>query len=80
MDAKLTLKLDERAIAIGKSFAERNGKSLSRVVQDFFLMLEPDASIRKAVPVSPRLQALVGVASSEHGEGDYLEHLEEKYA
>ena len=39
MDAKLTLKLDEKAIERAKDYASRRGVSLSRMVETYFLAL-----------------------------------------
>ncbi len=58
---KLTLRLDEEVIALGKDFAKRKGTSLSKMVEQF--ILECTASVEKPLKViepDPALGALFG--------------------
>lgn len=76
MNVKLTLSLDAEAIERGKRFAREQNTSLSQLVQTYFIMLD-DPKI-EVVPVSPKLQKLVGIGSGAYDENDCLERLVEK--
>lgn len=80
MNKKLTLLVDEVAISKGKSFAAKNGTSLSGMVEDYFLLLGSDLSLTESVPVSKKLQELTGIGEGTFGESDYLLHREQKYS
>ena len=62
MNTKLTLSLNKKAIAKAKKYAYKNGKSVSKLVENFFDNLEPEVS-DKNEEYSPRLQGLVGIIS-----------------
>jgi len=81
MDTKLTLRLGDRLIAQAKVQAKRNGKSLSRMVADYFRSLTGHLkSSSKAIPLTPLVAALRGgLKGSKIGLKDYRRHLEEKY-
>ncbi len=77
MNTKLTLRLDDELIASAKRHAAESGKSVSRMVSDFFALMDAQG---KDVEVTPRVRALRGVlAGSGLDESDYRRHLEEKY-
>ena len=77
MNTKLTLRLDDTLIASAKRHAAESGKSVSRLVSDFFALI--DAQDRD-VAITPRVRSLRGVlAGSGLDESDYRRHLEEKY-
>jgi hypothetical protein len=77
MNTKLTLRLDEKLIASAKRHSAESGKSVSRLVSDYFALI--DAQDRD-IDVTPRVRALRGVlAGSRLDEGDYRRHLEDKY-
>ena len=71
MNTKLTLSLDEQAIATGKRAAAQTGKTLSRMVEDFFVLLGTPASRDEFYRVSPGLQSLVGIGEGPFDETDY---------
>jgi len=48
LDAKLTLKLDEKAIKGAKLYASRRNVSLSRIVETYFLRLADGAEAQPA--------------------------------
>lgn len=79
MNVKLTLRMDEEVIEKGKRFASSNGKSLSQLVHDYFIMLDSEGSLIEEVPVSPKLLSLVGIGAGPYDEQDYQAHLEKKY-
>ena len=72
MNQKLTLSIDSSAIARGKDYAKRNGRSLSSMVESFLLLLnEDDNDIREQIPVSSKLMSLVGIGEGDITEDDY---------
>jgi len=79
MQTKLTLRLDEELIRQAKSYAEKRGKSVSRIVADYFVLLNR-ASIPEGEGGTPVVRSLRGVLrGATVDEGDYHDHLEEKY-
>ncbi|MEG0620474.1 MAG: DUF6364 family protein [Raoultibacter sp.] len=78
MNVKLTLRMDEEAVEVGKRFAAENSKSLSQLVCDYFLMLDATNAFVEEVPVSRKLHSLVGVGVGDCDERDYRLHLEAK--
>ena len=79
MNNKLTLLLDEAAIEKGKRYAALHNTSLSRLVQDYFLLLDEN-SIVETIPLSSKLRSMIGIGAGDCSEEDYYSHLEEKYA
>ena len=78
MNTKLTLRMDDALIERAKLYSDRSGKSLSRLVSEFFSAI--DAPSRPA-DITPRVRSLVGALSgSPLDEDDYRRHLEEKHA
>lgn len=79
MQAKLTLRLDERLIRRAKAHARRTGKSVSQIVADYFAFLgqkPTDGNSRLA----PTVRSLRGMLrGSKVGIGDYRRYLEEKH-
>jgi len=77
MNTKLTLRLDEKLIASAKRHSAESGKSVSRLVSDFFALIDAEDS---DVDITPRVRSLRGVlAGSGLDESDYRRHLEEEY-
>lgn len=77
MQTKLTLRLEADLVRRAKAYARRTGKSVSRLVADYFAHLarrggEPEA------PLPPPVRSLLG-ALSEVDEQDYRRHLESKH-
>lgn len=79
MATKLTLRMDETLIEQAKREAERRGKSLSRLVADYFERLERlrEEDENDLPPITRRLRGIA--AGSELTEEDYRRHLEEKH-
>lgn len=75
MNRKLTLSVEEQAIECGKRYAARNKASLSSVVETFLLLLGDDGDGDDLLPVSPKLQSLVGIGAGPVDERDYRQHL-----
>lgn len=78
MNAKLTLRMDDKLIAMAKEEAAIRGKSVSQMVGDFFDQLaRTQTSVQKMPPVTASLRGVLkGVVVSEE---DYKKHLQEKY-
>lgn len=77
MNVKLTLSLDKEAVEKGKRFAASQNTSLSQVVQTYFIML--DRNDLDALPVSQKLESLLGVGAGNFDETDYRDHVDRKY-
>ena len=79
MNTKLTLRLDDALIRSAKAHAGESGRSVSRLVADFFALIAADDAARGG-EVTPRVQSLRGVlAGSGLDVADYRRHLEEKH-
>ena len=92
METKLTLRLDDTLIRQAKTHAEMSGKSVSRLVADFFTAIEPgfrkagsdgDAGMSlDASALPPITRSLLGIVSEKNvieDKHDYRKHLDEKY-
>jgi hypothetical protein len=79
MDTKLTLRLDETLIRSAKRHSAATGKSVSRLVADYFALI--DAADRQgAGELTPRVRSLVGaLAGATANEQDYGDHLLDKH-
>ena len=79
MATKLTLRMDERLIKQAKQYAKQSGKSVSKLVADFFALLnpEPDEDPSK---ISPHVKSLQGIMKEYRvSPEDYKKYLEKKY-
>lgn len=75
MNQKLTLSIEDSAIKRGKSYAAKQGKSLSSIVEQFLFLLECDTPETEILlPVSEKLSSLVGISGSKVTEADYRRH------
>jgi len=78
MNTKLTLRMDEELIQQAKQAAEQRGKSVSRMVAEFFGTLSERPRTGRAYP--PVTASLLGVLRDKPvEEGAYKRHLREKY-
>ncbi|MDR0781119.1 MAG: DUF6364 family protein [Pseudomonadales bacterium] len=89
MNAKLTLRLDEARIERAKRYAALTGKSVSRLVEDYFALLpdqdpaQPSKGVVE-VPLTPRVRAMLGLLegaypSAEAAQEDYRRYQAKKY-
>lgn len=84
MNTKLTLRLDDQLIRRAKRHAGDSGKTVSRLVADYFALLTAGDAPAPA-ELTPRVRALQGALSGSGPDGsgldetDYRRHLEEKY-
>lgn len=77
MATKLTLRMDEELIEQAKQTAKARGKSVSRLVADYFELL---GNPSQEEPLPPLTRSLFGIAAgSKLTEEDYRRHLEEKH-
>ena len=78
MNTKLTLRMDTALVLTAKTEASRRGKSVSRMVGEFFDSLAAGHVTKAELP--PLTASLVGVLKG-HGvdTGDYRKHLREKF-
>jgi hypothetical protein len=79
MQTKLTLRLEEELIRKAKRFSRKSGKSVSRIVADYFEKLDapPPEEIEGITPKVASLRGILKGTSVE--ENDYYSHLEEKH-
>ncbi len=79
MQTKLTLRMEDELINLAKTIADKKGKSLSKMVADYFRMLTKKEFIEgKALP--PNVKSLYGaLVDSNIDEKDYKKYLECKY-
>jgi hypothetical protein len=79
MNTKLTLRLDDELIREAKEYSQETGKSVSRLVEDYFAVIA-DRRTRREPRLGSRVRALAGaLEGSEVTEDDYRRHLERKY-
>ncbi len=79
MDTKLTLRLEDALIRRAKHEAHRRGKSVSKMVSDYFSALSAGTS-RKSPPPPPVTASLVGILKGfQVSEDDYKKHIKEKH-
>lgn len=79
MATKLTLRMDEGLIKQAKVYAKQSGKSVSKLVADFFALLnpEPDGDPGK---ITPKVKSLMGIMRDTRVRAeDYKKHLEKKH-
>ena len=81
MYTKLTLRLEADLVRRAKSLAKKTGKSVSRIVADYFTVLERPSRRDNKVPLWPPLvRSLKGSLRKAHvDEKDYRRYLEKKY-
>ena len=79
MNRKLTLSLDDHLIQSAKEYSAQTGKSVSRLVADFFVMIKNE-KLPGGSTVTPTVQSLKGIVKDvEFSEEDYKNHIYKKY-
>ena len=79
MNTKLTLRLDDHLIESAKEYSAQTGKSVSKIVSDFFVIIKNE-KLKDSSSITPTVQSLQGILKdSKFSENDYKKHLEEKY-
>lgn len=80
MKTKLTLRLDDHLIESAKEYSAKTGKSVTKIVSDFFVIIKNE-KLNKSYHVTPTVQSLKGILKeSNFSEDDYKKYLEEKYS
>ena len=80
MHTKLTLRLEADLVQRAKSFAKKTGKSVSRIVADYFTVLERPPRQNKTQSWPPLVRSLKGsLRRARVDEKDYQRHRQEKY-
>lgn len=80
MHTKLTLRLEADLVQRAKSLAKKTGKSVSRLVADYFTVLEGPPRRDKTVSWPPLVRSLKGSLRKAHmDEKTYRRYLEAKY-
>jgi hypothetical protein len=80
MNTKLTLNLDKNIIDEAKSYAKKNQVSLSKLIENYLNSLVT-TSHKKTTRISPLVESLTGIISSEIDERkSYRDFLSEKYS
>ena len=79
MNTKLTLRLDEHLIASAKEYSAKTGKSVSKIVSDFFVIIRNE-KLKKNYSLTPTVQSLKGIIkNSNFSKNSYKNYLEDKY-
>jgi hypothetical protein len=79
MQTKLTLRLDGDLIRKAKRYSRKSGKSMSRLVADYFAVIEGKAETGE-IEITPRVQSLLGaLAGADLSEKEHRRHLEAKH-
>lgn len=79
MNTKLTLRLDEHLIASAKEYSAKTGKSVSKIVSDFFVVIKNE-KLKKSYSLTPTVQSLKGIIkNSNFSKNNYKNYLEDKY-
>lgn len=80
MQTKLTLRVEEDLINAAKIYSSQHGKSLSKLIADYFYLLTTmeNKSLLKVIP--PITKSLKGILSKTTiNEDDYKKYLEDKF-
>ncbi len=79
MYTKLTLRLEAELVQRAKSLAKKTGKSVSRIVADYFTVLERPSRRSKPLPWPPLVRSLKGsLRKARVDRQDYRRYLEQK--
>ena len=79
MNTKLTLRLDDHLIASAKEYSAQTGKSVSKIVSDFFVIIKNE-KLKENDSITPTVQSLKGILKHvDVSTSDYKDYLEEKY-
>ncbi len=80
MTSKLTLRLDAELIRQAKAHSRRTGRSVSRMVADYFAALDETPPPDEDEELPPVVRSLKGILRGAELDGEsYRRHLEERY-
>ncbi|MBS0619762.1 MAG: antitoxin [Spirochaetes bacterium] len=80
--AKLTLSLDREIIKSAKKYAQKRGKSVSKIVQDYLSSIsKTDSKVRKEQlgPVTQELHGVLKGKLTSDYRSDLADYIEKKY-
>jgi hypothetical protein len=79
MQTKLTLRLEKQLVELAKEYASSQGKSVSKMVADYFILLNKTQGTQsdELTPIAQSLKGSLGKA--QVNKSDYKKYLEEKY-
>ncbi|MEA1923456.1 MAG: DUF6364 family protein [Pseudomonadota bacterium] len=79
MNTKLTLRLDDNLITSAKEYSAKTGKSVSKIVSDFFVIIKNE-KLKENNLITPKVQSLKGILKNTNvSKTEYQNYLEEKY-
>jgi hypothetical protein len=81
MNSKLTLRLDDNLIQSAKKYSVKTGKSVSKIVSNYFALIDATLS-EKPLAISRLTSSLKGCLKNPSvpvSEEDYKEYIERKY-
>jgi hypothetical protein len=81
METKLTLKLDKEIIESAKEYAQKENKSLSHLVEEYFkgLIISTDENKDKVTPLVKELSGILKEKDIKNWTKNYIDFLESKY-
>lgn len=80
MQTKLTLRLEDELINKAKQISIQKGKSLSKLVSDYFALLISKEEENDKIKLTPTVKSIYGILKDTNvDELDYKKHLEKKY-
>ena len=80
METKLTLRLEKDLIERAKVYSRKSGKSISRLVADYFTLLDTSGQTQAQSELTPLVSSLKGsLRGAIVSEEDYHRYLEDKY-
>lgn len=81
MQTKLTIRLEQELIAQAKLYAKQSGKSLSQLIADYFVQLQPTSSeaAKTLPPITAQLCGVLQHADIADDRQDYRDYLAAKY-
>ncbi len=79
MQTKLTLRLEKQLVELAKAYASSQGKSVSKMVADYFILLNKsqDTQNDEFTPIAQSLKGSLGKIQVD--KSDYKKYLEKKY-
>jgi len=79
VNTRVTLNMEKDLIESAKEYSARTGKSLSRLVADFFELIRQE-KIEQTLRLPPTVQSLKGILKGSGATTeDYKKYLEEKH-
>jgi len=80
MDNKLTLSLDSKVIERAKRYAKKENKSLSRMVEEYFIKITSGKSSKEDIsPLVKKLSGVISLPVNFDAKKGYSDHLSKKY-